>query len=427
MPFNFKIDHHTNANLTHSTFKEDVLLGMLEKFKGTINDEKYGFFHLTDNKEQLVKAKEVYSQFSDRKYFVQVGIGGSALGPQMLLDALKKDNGKEFIFLDNTDADYISDELKKINPKESVFYIVSKSGGTAETLACFSILRKLLLDSGVVEEDFNKYFIFSTDPVKSDLRELANDHGYKALDIPSNIGGRFSVLTSVGLLPALFAGIDIDALFEGANNIKENLLSTDTANNQLLQTAANLAYLLNEEKVPVNQTVIMPYSSKLKTMGNWFVQLWGESLGKFSEETKQNTGLTPIPAYGATDQHAQMQLFMEGPNDKTMFIVEVKNKETNFKLDNNIGKDSATKLNGFTMNQLIEAQLHGTLAALKDRDRNVFHMSIDRNDEAHLGAIILFFESLTAMMGHYLLVDPFNQPGVELGKVFAFKYLSKIK
>lgn len=418
-----KFNYRTNADLNHKSFETNFLSNMLSKFNETINDERYGFFHLTDDSTHIEKAKLIYNKYKDRKYFVQIGIGGSALGPQMLIDSLGDQKSTQFIWLDNTDSEYIHDELEKINPKEAIFYVVSKSGGTAETMAAFAIAREALLNAGVSEDEFKNYFIFCTDPSKSDLRDLSNTQGFDALDIPSNIGGRFSVLTAVGLLPALFANIDISKLFEGANSIKSSLLNDNTTENPLLQTAAHLAYLLKEEKSPVNQTILMPYSSKLKSFSHWFVQLWGESLGKYSEELKGNTGLTPIPAYGATDQHSQMQLFMEGPNDKVLFLIEVKNKKYDFKLDNSIGKDSANKLNGYSLNQLIEAQLHGTLKALADRDRNVIHITNELNDELHMGQMILFFESLTALMGHYLLVDPFNQPGVELGKKYAFEYL----
>lgn len=424
-----KISFNTNADLNHHSFSEDYLSNMLNKFVETINNPLYGFFHMTDDYSHIEKSKSVYEKFKHKKYFVQIGIGGSALGPQMLIDALGDKKKCQFIWLDNTDSEYLNDELNKIDPKESLFYVVSKSGGTAETLAALAICQELLRQAGVTEDNFKDYFVFCTDPVKSDLRELSNDFGYIALDIPSNIGGRFSVLTAVGLLPALFAGIDIDKLFLGANNIKSQLLNKDIKNNPLIETAAHLAYLFFEEQgkgnPQVNQTIVMPYSSKLKNFSHWFVQLWGESLGKYSTEKGINTGLTPIPAYGATDQHSQMQLFMEGTNDKFLFLIEVKNKNIDFKLNNTIPKDSAKKLNGYTINQLIEAQFYGTLAALKERKRNIAHVVIDQNDEVSMGEMILFFESLTTLMGHYLLVDPFNQPGVELGKKYAFEYLSK--
>lgn len=416
-----EISLNTKVDLNHKTFTTQNLTNLFEKFLATINDDKYGFFHLTDDSSQIIQAKEVFNKYKERKHFIQIGIGGSALGPQMLVEAIGNNKDTNFIWLDNTDADYIHDELKKIEPKESLFYVVSKSGSTAETMAAFSICRTVLVESGVNENEFHNYFVFCTDPQKSELKDLANELGHDSLCIPSNIGGRFSVLTAVGLLPALFANIDIDKLFQGANEIKKEILNENLDKNQLIQTAAQLYYLFDEKKV--TQTVMMPYSSKLKSFSHWFVQLWAESLGKFSDKKNTNTGLTPIAAYGATDQHSQMQLFMEGQNDKFLFLIEVLNKKHDYQLDNTIPKPSAKRLNGHTLNELIQAQLHGTIKALNDRDRSFGLIKIKQNDEKSLGALIMYFESLTALMGHYLEVDPFNQPGVELGKKYAYEYL----
>ena len=421
-----KLSFHTNANTEHEYFSQESLEKSYRFFKKTIERKDIGFFDLTNQEVHLTKSKELFEKYKDRKHFVQIGIGGSALGPQMLIDALGRNNERTFTFLDNTDAEYINDELAKINIKDALFYVVSKSGGTAETMACFSICRALLQSKGIEEADFNQYFVFSTDPLKSDLRDLANEKQFDTLEIPSNIGGRFSVLTSVGLLPALFADIDIAELYRGAQSIKEELLSSE-AHNLLLKTGAELAYALTESDIEINQTILMPYSSKLKSLSHWFVQLWGESLGKFSSEKKKNIGLTPIPAYGATDQHSQMQLFMEGPNDKFLFLVEVEKKSVDFNLQNTIGKNSSNGLNGYTLNELIKAQFHGTLKALRDRERNVSHITIEKNDEYNMGRMILFFESLTALMGYHLMIDPFNQPGVELGKKYAYEFLAKGK
>ncbi|MDH5414730.1 MAG: hypothetical protein OEW87_11380, partial [Flavobacteriaceae bacterium] len=240
-----------------------------------------------------------------------------------------------------------------------------------------------------------------------------------------NIGGRFSVFTPVGLLPAYMLGIDIDQFYQGANEIKENLLSKDIARNNLLQTAAHLACLF-ESTPSINETVLMPYSSKLKDLSSWFVQLWGESLGKFSQNKNTNTGLTPVAAYGATDQHSQMQLFMEGPNNKCLFLLSIDQSHTDFSLDSDLEFESASKLKQYTLNQLITAQFQGTLSALQQNERNVIAMKIDRLTPSNIGKLILFFESLTVLMGEYLEVDPFNQPGVELGKKYAFKYLESL-
>lgn len=422
MSAKLSINFQTLADTSSKIFSEKELKKSLEGFKETINSEKIGFFRISDKKDVLESAKKMYAKHKDKKHFIQVGIGGSALGPQMLIDSLKTTDVK-FSFMDNTDSEYIQDVLDAINPKEALFYVVSKSGGTAETVACFSIARNFLKDNGIKEEDFNKHFVFCTDPKAGVLREYADKNGYDALDVPADVGGRFSVFTHVGLFPALFAGINIDDLFAGANDIKEALLNEDVANNYLLQTGAHVATL---HDCRVNQTVLMPYSSKLKTLSNWFVQLWGESLGKIRESDGQNVGLTPIPAYGATDQHSQMQLFMEGPSDKVLMLLEVKNKAKNFKLNSGLDMGPAYELAPFNLNQLIEAQINGTLKALKDNNKNVIHISIDKNDARHMGAMVLFFESLTALVGQYLNIDPFNQPGVELGKKYAYEYLKNL-
>ena len=418
--------YQTQADTSHHSFSSDFLSSMLEKFKKTIDDPSYGFFHLTSDESQISDVKKVYEKFSSKKYFIQVGIGGSALGPQMLVDSLQKNFEREFLFFDNVDSDYIYNQLNRIkDPKDALFYIVSKSGGTAETISLFSIAMNWLKENGIDESEFANYFILCTDPIKGDLRELANEKNFITLEVPSNVGGRFSVLTAVGLLPAIFAGIDIDGLYSGANKIKEEMLKSNVGENPLLQSAAHLSYLLDHKDI--SQTVIMPYSSKLKTMAFWFVQLWAESLGKIREDNGTHVGLTPVPAYGATDQHSQVQLFMEGPRDKCILFIEVKNKEHNFNLASDIEKSSFNKLKSYNLNQLLEAEFQGTLKALQENQRDFIHLEISRNDEESLGALILFFEGLTALMGQHLMIDPFNQPGVELGKVYAYEYLKRFK
>lgn len=417
--------YQTQADTTDHSFSAEYLKEMLNKFKQTINDENYGFYHLTDDANQLEEVQKVYSKFKHKKYFIQVGIGGSALGPQMLIDTLRKDFEREFLFFDNVDSEYIYEQLQRIKePKDSLFYIVSKSGGTAETVALFSIAMNWLKENGIHEENFSEYFVICTDPVKGDLRELVQEFNFTSLTVPSNVGGRFSVLTSVGLLPAIFAGIEIEKLYQGANSLKKQMLDENVNHNPLLQGAAHLAYLMNHKDV--SQTVIMPYSSKLKTMAFWFVQLWAESLGKIQKENV-HVGLTPIPAYGATDQHSQMQLFMEGPRDKCLIFLEVKNRLKDYALSSGVEKKSFNKLKNFSLNQLMEAEFQGTLKALEENQRDFIHIELDYNNEESLGALILYFESLTALMGHYLEIDPFNQPGVELGKIYAYEYLKRFE
>ena len=177
MTLEFKFN--TNADIESEIFSSDHILKAHQAFKGIIDDDQYGFFHLTSDHSHIEKTKTIFNKYCDRKFFVQVGIGGSALGPQMLLDALKKDKEREFIFLDNTDSEYIQDQLSGLDLSKALFYIVSKSGGTAETIACFAILRSMLLSQGIEEKNFNQYFVFCTDPNNGDLRELADEYNFR--------------------------------------------------------------------------------------------------------------------------------------------------------------------------------------------------------------------------------------------------------
>lgn len=420
---------NTNAYLKTKYFDLNFQDEMIKNFTTLVNRPDLGFYSFTEDQTHLEQTKVLHKKYQSKKHFVQIGIGGSALGPKMLISALQTDRSKTFTFLDNIDSDYITEELEKIDLKEALFYVVSKSGGTAETIACFSLVRNMLKEQGIHESEFQNYFVFCTDPEGGQLRDYVKKHNFDSLAVPSNVGGRFSVLTAVGLFPAIFAGVNIDELFEGANSIKKLLLNTDLSENYFIQTASHILSLYLESKPRVDETVLMPYSSKLKEFSFWFVQLWAESLGKIKStaEGSRSVGLTPIPAYGATDQHSQVQLFMEGPNNKCLFLININNHNTDYKLDSELELESAQKLAPYTMNQLMEAEFNGTLKALQENDRNFIQLELDKITPHAMGNLIVFFESLTAIVGHYLEIDPFNQPGVEKGKKYAFEFLNTLK
>ncbi|MBT4791011.1 MAG: hypothetical protein HON90_05530 [Halobacteriovoraceae bacterium] len=423
----FKFNYSTHANTSHELFSKEKSKQTLDDFLAIINNPEYGFFHLTDQEIHLQKAQELTKIFSHKKHFVQIGIGGSALGPQMLISALRQKWEKTFTVLDNIDSDFINDELNKIDITQSIFYVVSKSGGTAETIACYSIVRNLLLKKGIQQHELQDYFVFCTDPTSGQLREHVTQEKYHVLEVPSNIGGRFSVLSCVGLFPACFMGIDISGLYQGANEIKESILNQDPQKNNLLNVFSHLAFLYQESTPQVNETVLMPYSSKLKDLSFWFVQLWAESLGKYCETTNTRIGLTPIPAYGATDQHSQMQLFMDGPDNKCVILLNILKRQNDYSLANDLEFDSAQKLSAFNLNELMHAEFAGSLCALKENKKNIISIDISELNAQTVGSLVLFFESLTAMMGQYLKINPFNQPGVEKGKKYAFEYLNSLR
>ncbi len=407
--WNIRSEHKLEHN--EKNFNEAV-----EIYQKTLASAEIGFFHLPQNRDLFEQTQQIYEAFKHKKYFVHIGIGGSALGPDMLLKALGNKSGVEFIFLNNIDPDDLHRQLRKVNIKEALIYVVSKSGTTAETVAAMSILMSELKKAGIKEDQYKDYFVFCTDPVKGDLRSLAKDWKVKTLNIPSNIGGRFSVLTPVGFLPAMFAGIDVGSLLDGAADIQKYLHDP-----KIGADFFKLGLFIKDlHDQGIHQTVIMPYSSLLKEFSAWFVQLWAESLGK------DGKGLTPVPAYGATDQHSQMQLFMEGPKDKVLFLIEVQQFEHDFPLTNNLDGSSFKMLSVHTLSQLMKAEFEGTLQALKENQRHVVHLKIPFLQEKTLGQLILFSECLTVLVGNLLKVDPFNQPGVEAGKKYAYAWLKTL-
>ncbi len=410
---NWKIISEISHPFHLSDFKET-----LNSYLEILNSEQIGFFRLPSNEQLLKDTKALYERFKNKKNFLHIGIGGSSLGPEMLISALgKKNTETQFTFINNIDPDDVYYKIKNLDLKKTLIYVVSKSGTTAETVAAVSIMIEQLKSVGIKEENFKDYFVFCTDPEKGDLRDISKKYNIPTLSIPSNIGGRFSVLTPVGLFPALFAGICLEELLQGAKSIQHQL--SDTIEGEDFFKLA--LWLKTLHDVGINQTVIMPYSSLLKDFSAWFVQLWAESLGK------EGKGLTPIPSYGATDQHSQMQLFMEGPNNKALLIVENEHFEHDFSLKNQIAAPSFVNLAPYRLGQLMKAELEGTLAALKENKRHIVHLKIPSLNETSLGQLIIFAESLTVLTGILLKVDPFNQPGVEAGKKYAYSWLKNGK
>jgi len=421
---NFKYDG-VDQTRSQELYRNDYDI-LFKKFVSTIEDPNYGFFYLAKNRQLLQSCQDAARNFKNRRHFVHIGIGGSSLGAEMLLDALANSPDKTFTFINNIDPEKISQQLQTVIPEDTVFYFVSKSGGTAETLAVLAIITQFLKDKiGANDEDLKKYFVFCSDPKKGDLRSLGLELGITTLDVPSNVGGRFSALTPTGLFPAVFAGINCEELLAGAHEMSELILSAPAQQNPLLQFCISI---LDYKQHGITQTVMMPYSSHLKSFSSWFVQLWAESLGKMHNQDGEivHQGLTPIVAYGATDQHSQMQLFMHGPHDKIIIFLKINKFAKDFSLKNSFEKSSLQKLTPFSLANLMEAELEGTLMALKEASRPYLLIELDQLGAANLGALVLFFECLTTIVGRGLNIDPFDQPGVEDGKKYAFDYLSKM-
>ncbi len=375
--------------------------------------------------------KRTRGKFDD---VVVLGIGGSALGPIALRTALRKphwnllDAGERDLrprlhVLDNLDPATIGGLLDRVVQLErTLFVVTSKSGGTAETMAQYLVVRDRLEQHKLAPRD---HIVFVTDPVKGSLRPLSRRDGIPALDIPANVGGRFSVLSPVGVLPAALIGIDTERLLAGARRIVKRCTSDDLRENPA-GVFATLQFLSDTRKGR-HVHVLMPYRDALRDMAAWFVQLWAESLGKrqMRRGDPKHVGPTPVAALGATDQHSQVQLFMEGPGDKTVTFIATPNDD-----DLEIPKlhrdvPELAYLGGHSLGEVLSVERRATAGALAARGRPNMTIDLEELSPASVGALFLFFEAATIYAGAMYGVNPLDQPGVELGKQFTYAMLGR--
>ncbi|RLA64775.1 MAG: hypothetical protein DRQ88_06745 [Epsilonproteobacteria bacterium] len=414
-------------NLTSCAMKGDFTSNVPDtwekEFNKIVSHDEGHFYKMPSEQDILSECKTVYEKFKNHKNFIHVGMGGSSLGPEMLVDALATPlKRKNMTFLSNIEPDWIAEQLKDLSLKESVFYFVSKSGNTMESISLFLAIKNEMQSQGIKPEQFKDHIIVCTGPTGGVLNELITEYNLTKLEIPVHLGGRFSVLSAVGALPCLFAGIDPTPIWQGAKDLRDNLEAGDFKNNLF-----SLGMLLDElNNKGVTQTVLMPYSSKLKKFTEWFIQLWSESLGKKKNLSGEDifTGLTPISSIGTTDQHSQMQLFMEGPRDKFVFFLEVENQSKDYSLNHGLPFKSLEIYQNRKLTDIFKAELEGTMKAFQDYGLPHVRLSIDGINEQNLGRLIFFFEALTVVMGVAFSVNPFDQPGVEASKVNANKWLN---
>jgi glucose-6-phosphate isomerase len=392
-----------------------------------------GFLRLpTDealHKQSTEYAVLAHGHFDD---VVVLGIGGSALGPIALRTALlepawntltpdERGGRPRMHVLDNVDPYTIAALLARLPLGRTLFVVTSKSGGTAETMAQYLIVLDRLKRAGA---DIKRHIVFVTDPVNGALRTIANQEGIPALDIPPDVGGRFSVLTPVGMLPAALLGMDTNQLLAGARDIALRCKGDDLAQNPA-GVFAMLQYLADTKRGRHIQ-VLMPYSDRLRDVADWFVQLWAESLGKHRTEGDAGVGPTPFGALGATDQHSKVQLFMEGPPDKTVTFISVADGGVDVtipKLHSDVKE--LGYLGGHRLGELLSIEQRATAGALARRGRPNMTIHVDKVDAWHLGALFMILEIATVYAGELYGVNPMNQPGVELGKQFTYAMLGR--
>lgn len=381
-------------------------------------EKSHGFIRLPFNMDDELEKINRYIDSLPKEIdtFVLIGIGGSSLGPLTIYESLKyKISGKRFICLDNVDPVKMNECLETINPKHCVFNIISKSGTTAETMANYFVLYNRVKDQ---LDDISKHFVFTTDPKTGILNEIAEVENIQCFSIPENVGGRFSVLTPVGMLMASFLGLDSKAILTGAQDLYPKIYSENLQENTMLNYAIQNYYLYLAHKV--NIAVMMPYNSKLKEFTNWFKQLWAESLGKENDIHGDiiTVGQTPLSSIGATDQHSLVQLFAEGPNDKVITFIKTEHFPNDYKIENPFHFIKGLEIyNQINMSELLNYELDATQFALTKFKKFNCQLSIEQLDEYALGQLFYFFEIATAISGILYSINPFDQPGVESGKI----------
>jgi len=359
------------------------------------------------------------SRFS-QKNIVVIGIGGSSLGTYAIYNFLGGDEcykqDKQLHFLESTDPLSLRAKLCKIDLEDSVFIVISKSGTTVETISIFKYIFSIVKIS-------NKNCIVITEE-DSKLNSFAKSLDIKNYPIDKDVGGRFSVLSHVGLVPLKLLGVDIDKVLDGARSIYNSFFNKEDYFYELLEKSRFMA----ENKDKYNINAIFSYSERLNGFNKWYVQLWGESLGKIDKNTIKR-GLTPIGLLGPVDQHSFLQLIVEGKRDKTVTFIKIKD----FKIDIKVPDISLPSLedldivNNLNFSDLINMQADATIESVKNlKDIPIDIIEIDDVTPYTIGQLIFYYELLTSLVAQFIEIDAYDQPGVEFGKVILKNKLNNL-
>ncbi|MGM0502270.1 MAG: glucose-6-phosphate isomerase [Bacillota bacterium] len=422
----------------HGYTKEDIedLQDEVTKGHQAIQKEKPGFMKLPDSHVEIAQEIKEFAVENREKYdnFVVLGIGGSALGNIALQTALNhpyynlnqdsRENCPRLFTPDNVDPTRLKGLLETLDLEKTVFNVISKSGGTAETMSQFLTARGAVVEE-LGAEAVKDHFIATTSKDSGKLIKIAEREDIPTFYIPDDVGGRFSVLTPVGLVSSAFVGIDIEELLAGAKYMAEICETDDLWSNPAYLNSV-LQYLADQDGKPMS--VMMPYAHSLKDMADWYRQLWAESLGKEVDRDDNviNVGPTPVKALGATDQHSQVQLYIAGPYDKVVTFLEVENYKEELEIAPGYEDiDGVSYLGGHTFNELIETEKKATELALTKNNRLNCTITFPEINEFTVGQFIYMLELQTAMSGELYNINAYNQPGVEQGKNYAYGVLGR--
>lgn len=396
--------------LNFNQVSHELIKAYIQRLHVEYKSNEIGYYHLPDTMLPLIDDSEAFmdSYCKDIKDVAVIGVGGSSLGTKAISTMLKPKKGAPKLhFLDNLDPTLIYIVLKKICLKKSLFVVVSKSGTTLETTSLFKVVLKEL-ENELSPTAIHKHIVIITDP-SSSLEQYAKEKNIKYFHIPQNVGGRFSVFSAASLVPLTICGYDTKSLLEGAKSSKEDYLKNK--DDTILQKAYK--YAIHHE---ASINVLFSYSSIFRQFNEWYIQLWAESLGKKLGYSR--VGLTPIGLIGSSDQHSFLQLIMEGPKDKSVTFLKIKEPKKDIIIPDIKLQyiQSSSLTSNFSMQNILNMQCDATMQSVLKEGILTDTIELDRVDGWHVGYLMYYYMLLTSTCGIMLGINTYNQPGVEVGK-----------
>lgn len=395
--------------------QKPAILAAISTVKKARDTGKLPLITLPYDKQDTAHINEIATDLRKRfSTLVVIGMGGSILNPRTTCTLAKATEGKKIIFVDSVDPLIFEAQIAELNIKDTAFLAISKSGNTLETIS--QLLLCLEQSHKALGSETGKHWFMLTDPHKNPLRDLAAEIGATILDHPAGIGGRYSGLSAVGLLPAAFAGLDITAMRNGATKLIDDLF--EQQENSLAAQGAALTFAFLQKNISLS--VILPYISRLIPFTTWYSQIVAESLGK------DGKGITPIRAVGPMDQHSQLQLFLDGPKDKlTTFISQSQHSASQAISNTYLATKSFDYLNGKTLADVLRAEQQATIETLEENQCPLRHIEIEQLNEHVLGGLMMQMMLEVILLGHLMELNPFDQPAVEQGKIRTRELLRK--
>lgn len=395
----------------------DALRSVIEFLRSPEAHTEWPFLFVSENKDDLEELKKALEHFAEFDNVLMLGTGGSSLGGQMLYELAKK---KKTVlhFLDNVDPCTFDDKINQMDLRKTGVVVISKSGHTSETLCQFMCLLSQYKKH--LGNNFSNHFLVITEPGARPMRTIAEQYSLPCFDHDPKIGGRFSVLSNVGMSAGILGGVNAEKVRLGAARVLKHVLNEKSLEKIPSVQSALLSYGLHKSGHTVS--VVMPYSDRLRPLSKWFVQLWAESLGK------KDQGNTPIHALGTVDQHSQLQLFLDGPRDKAFTIIATDTRSKGLKIEDSfMDVQELGYFSNTSMGDLLYAHQEATIVTLRHNNCPTRVLRMDILDEESLGALIMTFMLETIFMATLMGINAFDQPAVEEGKVRMKEFMKRLK